>query len=210
MAIALTILTGCGVATPVISVTPVDSHQRYLQHFTQAFTMRDSDGDYQVVLTHDPLDDVPPADANKPLVSTAVPPIRQVLEIRLLWRPMAGATANSPAATNAALHWYVLGRPTVEGTSMIHYSGTAFVSITPGGAGASVILDNGLLKLAESRGELVDRLGMFKIKGRFDAVESAAQVRQILDDVKAAVADARASSNPPATLPAIPQTDSAP
>ena len=126
------------------------------------------------------------------LYASNVPPLRHVLHVRLLWRPVKGAKADSPAATNASLHWYILGEPTSEGTSVIHYAGTAFVTVTANGPDAEVTIANGNLRFVERRGQqLVDPLKSFKISSNFDAVSDDAKVRQILTDVKSAMLKAK-------------------
>lgn len=184
-------LTGCGTSAAVLSISATESRQSFRQTFTQAYSSRDAAGDYQVVLLNDPIDEVPGDDAGKPLSATEVPAIRQVLQVRVLWRPPQGAKADSPAATNAALHWYVLGGPTAQGASLIHYAGTAFVAVVPNGPGAEVTIRNGSLKVVEHHGELVDPLKSFKLSGRFDAVANDARVKQLMADVRATAAEAK-------------------
>ncbi len=192
---------GCGTSPPVISVTPLRSDLKYLQNFTQAYTTQDAAGDYQIVLVHDPVDDIPSSEAGQRLNPATVPPVRQYLQIRVLWRPVRGARADTPAATNAALHWYVLEGPTVSGTGMIHYAGTGFVSVVKNGPGAEVIIRNGTLKLAERRGDLVDPLHEFRVDGKFDAVSDDVRVRQMLADVKEVAAEQNKRDMDSGTMP---------
>jgi hypothetical protein len=184
-------LGGCGVSQPVLSLVPVQSQQTYLEKFTQAYITRNAAGDYEVVLVDDPMDESEAGEAGQPLAPSSSASLRQVVRIRLLWRPVPGAKADSPAATNASLHWYVLGGATAEGTSMIHYAGTAFVAVATNGPGAAVTIHNGSLKFVERHGDLVDPLKAFKIDGKFDAVEGDARLAEILADVKTAVGEAR-------------------
>ena len=188
------IAAGCGTSNPVLSISTLNPQRAFQQRFTQAYTSRDAAGDYQVVLLNDPIDTVSPGDAGKPLTAARVPPVREVLHIRVLWRPMSGAKPDSPAATNASLHWYVLSAPTAEGTSMIHYAGTAFVAVVPNGPGAEVTVRNGRLRAVEQHGELVDPLKDFAISGRFDAVADDQRLTRVLADVKSAVAEAKATA----------------
>jgi hypothetical protein len=184
-------LAGCGASQPVLSVVPVRSQQRYLETFTQAYITRNAAGDYEVVLVDDPLDESEAGEAGQPLTPSLAASLRQVLRIRLLWRPVPGAKADSPAATNASLHWYVLGGATAEGTSMIHYAGTAFVAIATNGPGAEVTIHNGSLKFVESHGDLIDPLKSFQIDGKFDAVEGDTRLAEILADLKTAMNEAK-------------------
>jgi hypothetical protein len=189
--IMLASLGGCGTSHPMLSVIPVESQQKYLEKFTQAYVRRNAAGDYEVVLIDDPLDDSAEGDAGQPLSPSPAASLRQVLEIRLLWRPVPGTKADSPAATNASLHWYVLGGATAEGTSMIHYAGTAFVAIATNGPGAAVTIHNGLLKFVSKHGDLVDPLKSFAIDGKFDAVDGDERLAEIQADVKTAIDEAK-------------------
>lgn len=186
-----TMLTGCGASQPVLSVVPIQTQQKYLEQFTQAYVTRNAAGDYEVVLIEDPLDESDAGDAGQPLSPSSAASLRHVLRIRLLWRPVPGTKADSPASTNASLHWYVLGGATAEGTSLIHYSGTAFVAIATNGPGAEVTIHNGELKFVEKHGDLIDPLKSFKIDGKFDAVEGDARLAEILADVKTAMDEAK-------------------
>jgi hypothetical protein len=201
------LLGGCGTTAPALSITQLQSQQRYIEKFTQAYVTHNAAGDYEVVLIDDPLDGTDAGDAGQPLAQSAAPSLRQVLHIRLLWRPLPGAKADSPAATNASLHWYVLGGATVEGTSLIHYAGTAFVAVVENGPGAEVTIHNGFLKTVERHGDLIDPLKSFKIDGKFEAVGSDTRLGEIMTDVKSAMAEAKISqprnhNEPPGRAPA--------
>lgn len=198
VALAAALLAGCGTSAPMVTIASRASRQSYRQTFTQAYTARDAAGDYQVVLLHDPIDEVPADDAGIPLSPARVPALRQVLQVRVLWRPSQGSKADSPASTNAALHWYVLGGPTAGGTNIIHYAGTAFVAVVPNGPGAEVTIRNGSLKVVEHRGELIDPLKSFTLSGKFDALADEARVRQVLAEVKSVAAEAKAADTKPA------------
>jgi hypothetical protein len=202
LALALLLsLTGCGTSPPVLTVAPLQAHNTLTQTFTQAYTTRDAAGDYQIVLLDDPIDRASPGDAGRPLTPARLPPVRQVLQIRVLWRPVSGAKPDSPAATNASLHWYVLSGPTTAGTSMVHYAGTAFVAVVPNGPGAEITIGNGLLKVVEHDGELTDPLNSFKLSGRFDAVADDARLQQIINDTRTAAAEARGGAQAKVTGP---------
>jgi hypothetical protein len=189
--ILLSSMIGCGAAQPVLSIVPMHSQQKYFEKFTQAYVAHDAAGDYEVVLIDDPLDETEVGDAGQPLSPSSSATLRQILHIRLLWRPLPGAKADSPAATNASLHWYVLGATTAEGTNLIHYAGTAFVAIAENGPGAQVTIHNGQLKFVERHGDLIDPLKSFKIDGKFDAVSSDTRLAEIMADVKTAADEAK-------------------
>jgi hypothetical protein len=200
--ILIALVGGCGVSPPVVSVVSDISHQQYRTKFNHAYVSNDQSGNYMVVLLQDPPPISHPGPAGQILQPSPTLPLHQVVIIRLLWQPMTGAKPDSPAATNAALHWYVLSCTTAEGTSFLHYVGTAFVKIMPDKIGGQVIIKKGSLKIADRHGDLVDILKSFQLDGEFDAVVNDAELHKILDDVKSAVADARSEpANPPDSQP---------
>ena len=196
--ILIALLAGCGVSLPALSVVADISHQRYQTQFNHAYVSSDPAGNYVVVLLQDP----PPISHSGPPGQVLQPspklPLHQVVVIRLLWQPVTGAKPDSPAAINAAVHWYVLSCATADGTSFLHYVGTAFVKIVPNKSGAQVLVRIGSLKIADRHGNLVDPLKSFKLDGDFKATTNDVELHKILDDVKASVADARYE---PANLP---------
>jgi hypothetical protein len=194
--ILLALLCGCHASPPTVSVVTDLTHEKYETKFTRAYVALDSTGDYVVVLQQDapPLPDSGPA--GKVLQPT--PSLHQVVVIRLLWQPMSGAKPDSPAATNAAVHWYVLSFPTADGTSYLHYAGTAFVRVSPTSTGGDVIIRNGSLKIVDRHGNLIDPLKSFQLNGDFSATADDTQLHQILNDVKSSMAGAKTG---PANLP---------
>jgi hypothetical protein len=189
--ILIAFLAGCGVSLPVVSVVTDISHQQYRTEFNHAYVSLDSAGNYIVVLLEDP----PPITHSGPpgqvLQPTTTLPKHQVVVIRLLWRPMEGAKPDSPAAINAAIHWYVLSFPTADGTSFLHYGGAAFVKVVPDATGGHITIKNGTLKLVDRHGDLVDPLKSFQADGEFEAITDDTALHQTLDEVKAAMADAK-------------------
>jgi hypothetical protein len=189
--ILIALLAGCGVSPPVVSVVADISHQRYRTQFNHAYISNDSAGNYVVVLLQDPPPILHSGPAGSVLQPSNTLPLHQVVVIRLLWQPVTGAKPDSPAATNAAVHWYVLSCATADGTSFLHYVGTAFVKIVPSKSSAQVIIRIGSLKIADRHGNLVDPLKSFKLDGEFEAANNDAELHKVLDDVKASIADAR-------------------
>ena len=187
----LLVTTGCG-APPIRLVVVSQSGHSYAERFTQAYVSQDAAGDQMVVLVRDPLDAAPKTPPGQPLSPTSTALLRQVVEIQLLYRPMSGARGDSPAAINAALHWFVYTADTAAHVSLIQYSGTAFASISTSGKNADVIVRNGQASEVERHGELVDPLRVFSLQGRFSAVVDDAKVAQILSDLR----QARAAASP--------------
>jgi len=181
--------TGCGTTAPVVSVNRVTDHTEFKQTFARAYTTRDSAGDYQIVLIDDPLDLPTHEQPGAPLKQQHAAPIRQILHIQMLWRPKQGTQPDSAAATNASLHWYVIGDTTAGGPSFIHYAGTAFVAVIPNGPGVEATVKRGLLKKVDERGQLKDPLEEFTLETKFDAVTDDAAARRIIADMKSAITE---------------------
>lgn len=183
--LALLALGGCS-AAPIRLYIFTQSGRAYRQPFTQAYVSRDAAGNDEVVLLRDPLDAAPATPAGQPLSPSPGTLLRQVVHIQLLYRPMPGARGDSPAATNAALHWYVYTADPAARPSLIEYSGTAFASISINGTKADVIVRRGQASESARHGELTDPLHTFSFQGRFNAVVDDARVQEILNDVKQA------------------------
>jgi hypothetical protein len=183
---------GCG-SSAELSIA-AQSGQRYRERFTQAYVSHDAAGNEMVVLARDPMDDATAGSPGQPLAESRGALLRQIVQVQLLYRPMSGARGDSPAATNAAVHWYIYPIDPAARPSMLQYIGTAFASVNLSGNKADVIIRRGQAIASEQYGELVDPLHAFTIEGRFDALVDDAKVAQILDEVHQA---ARAAAGVP-------------
>ena len=199
--ILFALLCGCHASPPLVSVVTDLSHEKYETKFTRAYVALDS---IRRRLRRRPTTrrstQISPIPAPPAKSSNRTPslPLHHVVVIRLLWQPMSGAKPDSPATTNAALHWYVLSFPTADGTSYLHYAGTAFVKVSPTSTGGDVLIRNGSLKIVDRHGNLIDPLKSFQLNGDFTALADDTKLHQILSDVKSSMADAKTG---PANLP---------
>lgn len=169
----LTVLPACALAgcasTPqsTLTVTSLQSAQEFKPQFDAAYASRSAEGDYDVVLTGG---------------SAPGEGARQVMHVRVLYRPMRGTRLDHPSATNASIRWYVLGdRP----GDVVEYTGAGFVTVTPAavGDGVEVRVRNASLRPVATRGNLTDPLGPTTVQGTFQARTDAPRVTELLAQV---------------------------
>src|SRR5688572_8141501 len=144
--LAMVATTGCS-TRPSLTVSSLEHQKVFGQTFTQVYATRSNDGDYDIVLLDNPIDDVKVSKAGEPLKAQPVRPLRHMVHIHVMWTPMIGARGDHAAATNAAINWYVWGDATATQADMMHYGGTAFVKIYGGDGDADFAVSNAVLKL---------------------------------------------------------------
>lgn len=189
--IALLLLMVCAMAgcstRPTLTVSSLDNQKVFGKTFTQAYATRSTDGDFDIVLLDDPIDDARSTPAGKPLEAQAVRPLRHLVHIHVMWTPMSGAKGDNPSATNAAINWYVWGDAAGQQADMMHYGGTAFVRIYPGGDDADFSVSNAMLKLKDRRGTMNDPVGSASVQGKFTAPLNDGRVKQLLAQLGAEI-----------------------
>jgi hypothetical protein len=164
---------GCA-TTPqsTLTVTSVQSAQEFKPQFDAAYASRSAEGDYDVVLTG----------GSAPTGASAGEGARQVMHVRVLYRPMRGTRLDHPSATNASIRWYVLGdRP----GDVVEYTGAGFVTVSPAavGDGVEVRVRNASLRPVATRGNLTDPLGPTTVQGTFQARTDPQRVTDLLAEV---------------------------
>jgi len=172
---------GCS-SDPTLRLTSARDHRTYTQSFTSAYAAREADGDVDVVLLDEPTSDSAPA------------PVRQVMHIRMLWNPTRDLKADHNSASNATVHWYVLGNQTQTRADVLEYSGTAFVSLDDSGGSTELTIGSATLKPAACRGAMCDPVGPSSVHGTFTARNDRRRVAQVLAGVRTAVAAANAAA----------------
>ena len=125
------ILGGCSAKAPATArLVSTTNDVQLRQSFDRAYATKTTAGEYEIVLVDDGL----PADSDDSelLMPAEKAPVRQVLYLKMNWRPQRGAKNNNPAASNALARWYFFV-PGDEGRErVIRYDGTAFVRMTQG------------------------------------------------------------------------------
>jgi hypothetical protein len=174
--------SGCtGGPSSQLTVTSNGS-QNFVQTFAIAYYSQDSDGDTHIIL----MDDA----ARRTLDGeTVAVPVRQVMHIRVLWKPSRDLKADHNSASNATIHWYVIGN-SPKASGVLEYAGTAVVVLEAGDRSTELSIRTGSFHAVACRGALRDPLGPASLRGTVRATESVARVRLALKSVKSAVASA--------------------
>ena len=176
------LMAGCaGGSSSQLTVTSSQSRS-FSQTFAVAYASHDSDGDTDVVL----MDDAARAALDGGQVRA---PVRQVLHIRVLWKPSRDLHADHDSASNATLHWYVIGT-SPKNAGVLEYAGTAMVVLEPGEGSTELSIRTGNFKAVACRGTLRDPIGPASLHGTITARDSLERVRLALKSVGTAIASA--------------------
>ena len=159
-----------------LTITSLDHHQCYRQGFSAAYANRNENGDLDVVLIDQAME-------QSLSQSTITSPVRQVMHIRVVWAPTRDMHA---VASNAAVNWYVMGQSEPQG--MLQYSGIAFVSLDEQDDATTLSIRNATLAVTGNHGKLIDPVGTSKLEGTCIAHQDKAKVEKILHDINMAVA----------------------
>lgn len=155
----------------------------FTQQFAHAYVTRDSDGDTDLVL-------VDQAGEQAARGGHADAPVRQVMHIRVMWHPKRDQKADHSSASNATVHWYVMGNTPDSANQVLEYAGTAFVAVDPEDDASQLIIRNASVCPVACRGGLCDPVGACQIHGTVHADENRQRVLDVLSSVRTAVAAA--------------------
>ena len=171
---------GCAPASTDLIITSLKNHQVYQQQFSKAYAGQSDQGDYDVVLVREDR-------ANG--FGTGV---KQVMHIRVLWKPMKGTKLDHPTATNAAIDWYVFGdasRP-----EMVAYSGAGFVKVEKSGDIAELEIRSATLTPAMRDPGMADPIGRARLQGTVVArTGQPERVREVLAQARQTTTEANAA-----------------
>lgn len=177
-------LMGCSSGPPPQELTlqSAQRHQVFIQQFANAYLGREGDGDVDIVLVDRAAEqqlDGKQSDA----------PTRQVMHLRVLWNPKRDQKADHNSASNATVHWYVMGNTPASESDVLEYAGTAFVSIDDSSP-AELTIRNASVHPVACRGDLCDPVGPSIISGTVFARQDRQRVRQVLTGIRTVVATA--------------------
>src|ERR1700733_5809497 len=105
------VAAGCGADRGgTLTFQSLDRNKSYEHQFPRAFCTLSDGGEYQAVLVSESsvTSGSGPRIADstdRPIVPLSSAPMRQIVYIRVLWRPLRGVRPDSPTATNAAIDW---------------------------------------------------------------------------------------------------------
>ena len=171
---------GCAPASTNLTVTSLKNHQVYQQQFSKVYAGQSEQGDFDVVLVRD---------ASPGGAGTGV---KQVMHIRILWKPMRGTKLDHPTATNAAIDWYVFG-DTVR-PEMIAYNGAGFVKLEKSGGIAKLEIRSATLTPTTHDPGMADPIGRARLQGTVVAhTGQAERVREVLAEARQVTTEANAA-----------------
>jgi hypothetical protein len=194
---------GCITGSPSSSqlrLRSVQSGQIFSQKFNQAYYSTAATGEYEIVLIDDGRPTTPsrPADGSggqkmpQPLEPDETAPLRQVVHMRVHWRPLKGTKTDHPSATNGVVDWYVTAANGVHPDDRLHYQGAAFVELDRNGQLAKIHVSNAQVALVEANGSLNDPIGRSNLTGTIIARRNDAKVAAIIAPLRLDAATSRA------------------
>jgi hypothetical protein len=192
IALAGLLITASG-CTSGLTLAGLDGKNKLSQSFANCYATTSSNGDWDVVMVSDPAA-VTTAPSSAPLKSAHVEP-RQIVHLRVLWKPPAGTPGDQVAASNASVEWFLVGDDESR-QDLIEYAGTAYVSLDRSGAQSNVVVRTANLRPVVCRGRMHDILGPSNLTGSVVATEDGQQVRQVLDEEKRLLRPADKSPEP--------------
>jgi hypothetical protein len=170
----------------------MDEKHRFSQKFDQAYIARNESGDADIVLVQEEVRPRHP-DPTKPLVPDPSVMPRELVHIRVFWKPMNGVKPDHPANTNASIHWCFICQGN-DGAGVIEYTGSGLVEVSETSTGATVTVRKAWMKEECESGELRDPIGPSILQGSFHATRDSDQVRKVIAQIKAAGTTAEAQA----------------
>jgi hypothetical protein len=179
---------GCaaGPASELTITSTSSPSTSFLQTFPTAYFTQDSDGDTDIVLVDDAARLALDGERSES-------PVRQVMHIRVLWKPTRDAKADHSSASNATIHWYVMGN-SPKAADVIEYAGTAMIVLEPGDHETALSIRTASFRAVASRGAMHDPIGPGTLRGSVRATESLERVRLALKAIGTTVAAANSQS----------------
>ena len=183
---------GCS-APATLTVRSTERKAAYAQNFTQVFAGRTEDGTHEFILVADDAIKSAPAKAGGTLKPVTQTPLRQVVYVRVLWKPLNGVERG--VTSNASIDWFVFGNTAGGAGDMIEYQGTAFATIKDAaGDAVKVTIRDGTIKPTNARGALTDPIGVGRLDGTFIATRNPHRVQELLAATRARTLDASAAA----------------
>jgi hypothetical protein len=180
------LLAGCASKTPQLKVYPSEGLP-FSQRFPRGFLGVNELGDSEILLISEGTENAR-KQTGKILYPTNIGSVKQIVHIRLLWKPLPGARNDQPSATNATINWYVRSNMPGEENDKLDYGGAGFVAVYPDKRGAHIVIRNANLALRDQQGQLQDVFQKPSISGSFDVVRNDGVVKDVLSQLNTRVA----------------------
>jgi hypothetical protein len=204
LSLSLTALffTGCASDSTHLQMVSIDGKRDFKQKFSEAYACKTPTGDTDIVLISQ-VDYSTNQDPRKPLRPLASPlSPRQIVHIRVYWKPPVGTKADHPANTNASIHWYMM-EDSAPQADYVEYSGSGFADVDESDNTYSLNVHRAWMKVANHRGVMCDPLGPSQLNGSIQAIVDPSQVQAVLAEVKTASTPVMEAHAPqPTTEPA--------
>jgi hypothetical protein len=172
------IAAGCSSGPASITIRPATGNVAFAQAFNQAYCGKTKDGSYQCVLmAEDASTKTPAKSTGKALSPSENQPLRQVMHVNVLWRPLNGT--RDSAVANATIDWYVLSNTTDGKDDLLLYQGSGFVTLSPDDKTTKVTIRSGEMRPAMMHGRLSDPIGDATISGTFVAINDTAKTNSL-------------------------------
>jgi hypothetical protein len=210
---------GCSSSQAELSLTSTISGKTYCQPFSRAFVRRTDAGDFDAVLVDDgferseksifPFNQFSQPAADAPISSSNVTPLKQVVHVRMLWKPERGTRPGQPSGVNAVIDWYVMPTDAAHQQDFLHYQGSGFVMVYGDDDEPRIWIRNATVALKDRSGNMNDPLGKTKLDGMFNATRNDAYVTAVIDQCRHEMT-ASASDGADSAIPAFDSPPSRP
>ena len=174
--------TGCASKTPTLRLQRADGKVAYAQTFDRTYASKSAEGSWSFVLLSDETTGAKSAQAM---------PLRQVVHVKILWRPMSG-TGRDTSVANAAIDWYVLSN-SAGADDLLLYQGCGHVTLDPGDKATKVTIRSATVRPSVAQGKLADPLGEATLSGKFVAINDGQRAQRILSDARSRTASIASS-----------------
>jgi len=189
----------CSSDSTELKMTGLDRRHELQQSFSQAYLCKTEAGDTDIVLvSQGQFAEQNPDKALQPLPEGALP--WQIVHIRVYWKPLPGISSDDPTNTNASIRWYLFDDWLHPG-GYLEYSGSALVDVDEDEKDASASVQNGWLKVAAIKGDMVDKLGASQLGGEIHARIDPGRVQAVLGMIENQTSPASRAQKPASRRP---------
>ena len=165
------LIGGCSTPVAHLEIHPNSGKAPVIQNFPHAYLAVSEDGDDDIVLVSEGL--IASQTRNHVLEPAQIQPLKQIVHIHVLWRPLPGTRADQPISTNSVIDWYVMSNMPDSKDDRLVYRGAGFITIYPTKhGGAQIVIRNATMTLAQTSGDLVDPFGPAFVVGAFNAIRN--------------------------------------
>jgi hypothetical protein len=169
---------GCGTTIAHLEISPNTGQTPVVQDFPHAYLAVGEDGDDDIALVSEGL--IPSQTRGHVLEPSQIDPLKQIVHIHVLWRPLPGTRADQPTSTNAIIDWYVLSNMPDSSDDRLVYRGAGFITIYPTKRGAHIVIRSASMSISQKTGDLVDPFGPASLAGAFDVIRNDGMAHDVI------------------------------